>query len=465
MNRDFQQMYKDKLRTAEEAMKVVKPGAWIDYAMFNGKPVACDAALAARKDELRNINVMGAVTVPPLPEVVMKDPMGEVFTYNDQHFSALTRIFQERCGNVFYQPTLYGESEMYMKYATYEEDPGAKKSKIGTNLRDVFIAQTTPMDENGYFNWGLHNSCCYWQALTAKNRIVEVNNNIPYCYGGNQERIHISQVTYVVEGDNPPLYELAKIEPTDTDAKIAANVLEYLQDGQCIQLGIGAMPNLLGTMISETDLKDLSGWTEMLVDAYMHMWQAGRMTGIKKVFDPGKINYTFALGGKELYDWMDRNPSIASCSVGYVNHPTQLCQIDNLISINQALQVDLYGQVNAESSGFKQVSGNGGMSDFVLGSFWSKGGRSFICLPSTHTKKDGTVISRIVPNFEPGSITTLSRQMVNHVVTEYGVISMKTCPTWYRAEKLISIAHPDFRDDLIKAAEERKIWRRTNKIE
>jgi hypothetical protein len=106
-------MYKDKLRTAEEAMKVVKSGAWIDYAMFNGKPVACDTALAARKDELKNINVMGAVTVPPLPEVVMKDPMGEVFTYNDQHFSALTRIFQERCGNVFYQPTLYGESEMY----------------------------------------------------------------------------------------------------------------------------------------------------------------------------------------------------------------------------------------------------------------------------------------------------------------------------------------------------------------
>lgn len=138
--------------------------------------------------------------------------------------------------------------------------------------------------------------------------------------------------------------------------------------------------------------------------------------------------------------------------------------IDNLISINQALQVDLYGQVNAESSGFKQISGNGGMSDFVLGSFWSKGGRSFICLPSTHTKKDGTVISRIVPNFEIGSITTLSRQMINFVVTEYGAVSLKTCPTWYRAEKLISIAHPDFRDDLIKAAEERKIWRRTNKI-
>ncbi len=458
MSNTWQNMYQEKLRTAEEAVKLVKPGDSIDYGMFNGKPIVLDRALAARKSELSDINIMAAVTVPPVPEVILQDPLGEVFTYNDQHFSALSRILQEKCQNVFYQPVLFGEVEQHLIEGW--RDP----SKLGTTARQFFMVQVAPMDKDGYFNWGVHNSVSYNMATMSENCIVEVNNNIPYAMGGNCERIHISEITYVVEGENTPLSELPVIAPTEVDRKIAANVLGNLRDRQCIQLGIGAMPNLLGKMICETDLKDLGGWTEMLVDAYKDIWEAGKMSGRYKNIDPGKINYTFALGGKELYDWMDHNPAIASCSVGYVNHPRQVSSIDNLVSINQALQVDLYTQVNAESFGFKQVSGNGGMSDFVLGAFWSNGGRSFICLPSTRTLKDGTVVSSIVPGFEMGTIATVSRQMVNFVVTEYGCESMKTAPAWLRAEKIISLAHPDFRDDLIKEAQARKIWRRTNKI-
>lgn len=458
MSRDYWQMYRDKLCTAAEAVKCVQPGDWLDYAMFNGKPVACDKALADRKEELSDINIMAAVTVPPLPEVVTRDPQGEVFSYLDLQFSAVTRIMQEKCQGVFYHPVAFGESEQYFSGLRTE------KIKYGTEPREVFFVRTAPMDKNGYFNFGLHNAVSYSQVLSSTRVIVEVNENIPIALGGSREQVHISEVDYVVESDNEPLFALPPVEPTDADRQIANFALEHIRDGCCIQLGIGGMPNLLGKMINETDLKDLGGNTEMLVDAYMDMWESGKMNGKRKNLDEGKIVYTFALGSQDLYDWIDHNTALASYNVGYANMPTRLAQIDNLISINQALQVDLYSQVNAESSGFRQISGNGGMMDYVNGAFWSRGGRSLICLPSTYTTKEGKLVSRIVPQFETGSITTIPRQMVNIIVTEWGWESFKAASTWARADKIIRLAHPNFRDELIREAQRRKIWRRTNKI-
>ena len=457
MNRDYAQMYKDKLCSAAEAVKCIQPGDWVDYAMFNGKPIACDKALAERKAELSDVKVTVAVTVPPIPEVLLKDPTGEVFTYNDWQFSAATRALADQIPNVYYYPTNYGESEV-CHYGTNDNPV-----KAGAVRRGCFIIRVTPMDKYGYFNFGIHNSVSFAEISNARNVIVEVNNNIPRALGGFREQVHISQVTHVVESDNEPLFELPAVEPTEADRKIAANVMNFLRDGQTIQLGIGGMPNIVGKMICETDLKDLGGNTEMLVEAYMHMWESGHLNNRRKNLDEGKICYTFALGSKELYDWIDNNSAIASCNVGLVNHPVRLSQMENLISINQALQVDLFTQINAESSGIKQISGNGGMSDFVNGAFWSKDGLSLICLPSTYTRKDGTLVSRIVPCFERGSITTITRQMVNLIVTEYGAITLKGAPVWKRAEDLINIAHPQFRDELIKEAEQLKIWRRTNK--
>lgn len=459
MARDLIAMYKEKLCTAKEAVSTVKSGDWLDYANFNGKPVDLDKALAARKDELKDVKIFSAVCVPPIPEVVLKDPKGEVFTYNDYHFSALSRILQEQTASYYYSPIVFSESEDI--YSEKLVDP----DRVGTPLRSHAFIQVAPMDKDGYFNWGLNNAHTGAMAYSAGKIVVEVNENLPYVYGGCAEKIHISEVDAVVEGSNTPLTELPLLEASETDKKIAAHVLSYLRNGDCIQLGIGSMPNILGKMINDTDLRDLGGWTEMLVDTYYDLWESGKMTGAKKNFDPRKINFTFALGSKKLYDWVDRNPAVASCNVNFVNDPFRIKGIDNMISINQALQVDLYSQVNAESHGFKQISGNGGMSDFVQGASWSKGGRSFICLPSTHSLKDGSLVSNIVPAFDVGSITTVTRHMVQFIVTEYGAVNLKSCPTWQRAEKLISIAHPDFRDDLIKAAEERKIWRRTNKIE
>jgi len=456
--RDYLQMYKDKLRTAEQVAQVVESGDWVDYAMFNGKPVAFDKALAARKEELQDVKVMAAVTVPPIPEVVLKDLAGDVFTYMDLQFSAASRIMQENCGGVYYHPVNFGESESLFEWVNDDPD------KIGSTPRKLFAIRTTPMDKNGYFNFGVHNSVAYAQIRSSQYTVVEVNENIPHALGGAREQVHISEVDFVIESENEPMFALDPVEATEIDRKIAEHVLYHITDGSCIQLGIGAMPNLVGKMINETDLKDLGGNTEMLVDAYMDMWESGKLNNRRKNVDEGKLVYTFSLGSQKLYDWIDHNTALASYNVGYVNHPSRIAQIDNLISINQGLQIDLYTQVNAESSGIKQISGNGGMSDFVLGAYWSKGGRSMICLPSTYKTKDGTVHSRIVPTLGAGSITTVPRQMTHIIVTEYGWASMKAASTWARTEKLIGLAHPDFRDDLIKEATAMKIWRRSNKI-
>jgi butyryl-CoA:acetate CoA-transferase len=458
MSRDFYSLYKEKLCSAQEAVQAIRPGFWIDYGFFNGKPIECDKALAARKGELHDIYILSAVTLPPVPEVLMQDMAGEVFTYNDFHFSPVSRALQEHAGTVYYNPILYSECERY--YSDVKNDP----VMVGTPYRQASILQTSPMDKNGYFNFGLNNSSHYTSLTSAEIAIVEVNNKLPVCLGGERERIHISQVTHVVEGNNPDLIDLPIPEPSDIDKKIAEHIMNYITDGSCLQLGIGGIPNAIGRMINESDLKDLGAHTEMLVDSYVDMWESGKMTGAKKNIDRGKMAYTFAIGSKRLYDFMDNNPAIASYNVEYINHPNIIARNDKVVSINQALQVDLYSQINAESMGFKQVSGNGGMWDFVLGSYWSKGGRSFICLPSTYTDKEGKLHSRIVPYFEPGSITTIPRQMVCFIVTEYGCVNLKGDSTWARAEKLISIAHPNFRDELIKQAQHQKIWRRSNRI-
>jgi len=451
-------MYMSKLCLAAEAVRDIEEGSWVDYGFFNGKPIQCDKALAARKDELKEITILAAVTLPPVPEVLTCDPKGEVFTYNCFHFSPVDRIMQEHLPNIFYNPILYSECERY--YDDVVGDPPV----VGTPRRKVSIVQTGLMDDNGYFNFGLHNSSTYTSLTHADIAIVEINRNLPICLGGERERVHISQITHIVEGESPELMEMPRLEPSEIDRQIAANVMPYISDGSCIQLGIGGVPNAIGAMIAASDLKDLGGHTEMLVDSYVDLWESGQMTGAKKQIDRGKIAFTFAVGGKRLYEFMHLNPAIASYNVEYINHPNIISRNDNVISINQALQLDLYSQVNAESMGFKQISGNGGMWDFVLGSYWSRGGRSIICLPSTHQTKDGQLLSRIVPVFSPGSITTVPRQMVCIVVTEQGSVCLKGDSTWVRAEKLISIAHPNFRDELIKAAQVQKIWRRSNRI-
>lgn len=443
---DYQSMYRAKLKTAEQAVEVVRSGHVVEYGHFNGKPVACDHALAQRADSLKDVQIHCALTLPPVPETPMKP---QSFIYNDWQFSKITRMLQEN-GLAYYSPILYHEAPTLLR------DKAMLK-------RDVVIAQVCPMDEKGYFNLGPQNSETLAKMDVADTVIVEVNPQLPVCLGGSEESVHISRVDGVVEAfDNPGPFCVPDLAPSEEEKRIAEHVVSHLKDGSCIQLGIGGLPNAVGRLIAESDLKDLGGHTEMFSDAYVDLLESGRMTGSQKSLDRFRVPFTFAVGSKRMYDFLHNNPAVASYTVSYTNDPRVICRHDNFVSVCNAVQVDLYSQVNAESIGPKQISGNGGMWDFVQGSQWSRGGKSFICLTSTFKDKDGTARSRIVPYFEPCSITTIPRQMVDYIVTEFGAVQLKSQPTWKRAELLVSIAHPDFRETLIREAEKMKIWRKSS---
>lgn len=441
--------YRKKLVTADEAVKVVKSGDWIDYGEFNGAVRALDKALAKRKDELSDIKIWTVVNPYPT-EILEADPKGEVFTYNSWHRSGVDRKRVAAGAPVYYSPIKYSEVPRYIRQ---EIEP-----------IDVAMLQVAPMDKHGYFNFGPQ--CSFSKAVCerAKIVIVEVNENQPRCLGGYEEAIHISEVDYIVEGENPPMPQIASPPPTEVDQKVAELIVEEMCDGACVQLGIGGMPNAVGMLIAQSDLKDLGCHTEMLVDAYVHMHEAGKLTGAKKNIDPYKMVYTFAQGTQILYDFIDDNPKCAIYPVNYTNKPAIAALNDNLMTINNAVEVDLYGQVNAESFGTRHISGTGGQLDFVLAGWDSRGGKSFICLPSTYRGKDGSIKSRIVPTLSQGAIVTDPRTVAHIIVTEYGKFSLKGKTDWQRAEGLINIAHPDFRDELVKAAEAQGIWRRSNKL-
>ena len=287
---------------------------------------------------------------------------------------------------------------------------------------------------------------------------------MPRCHGGSEANVHISQVSYIVEGDNPAIGELGAGGPaTDVDKKVAELIVDQIPNGACLQLGIGGMPNAVGSLIAESDLKDLGVHTEMYVDAFVDIAKAGKITGAKKNIDRYRQAYGFGAGTKKMYDYLDENPELMSAPVSYTNDIKNIAALDNFISINNCVDLDLYGQISSESSGTKHISGAGGQLDFVLGAYMSNGGKSFICCSSTFTDKQGVVHSRIRPTLVDGSVVTDTRANTHYIVTEYGMVNVKGLSTWQKAEAIISVAHPDFRDELIKEAEKMHIWRRSNK--
>jgi len=443
----FQDEYKQKLVTADEAVKVVKSGDWVDYGWCNGTPDALDKALAKRTDELKDVKLRGGILLKPLA-VFEREDAGEHFCWNSWHMSGIERKLISR-GCAYYSPIRYSELPRYYRDG---------------NCSDVVMVVCAPMDAHGYFNFGPNASHLAAACEMAKTVIVEVNENMPRCLGGFENIVKISDEDYIVEGENPPIGELGAGGPaTDVDKAVAKLIVEQIPNGACLQLGIGGMPNAVGSMIAESDLKDLGVHTEMYVDAFVDIAKAGKINGSKKSIDRYRQTYGFGCGTKKMYDYLDENPEMMSAPVSYTNDIRSIAALDNFISINNCVDIDLFGQISSESSGTKQISGAGGQLDFVLGAYLSNGGKSFICCSSTFTDKAGEMHSRIRPTLANGSIVTDTRANTHYVVTEYGMVNVKGMSTWQKAEALISIAHPDFRDELIAEAEKMHIWRRSNK--
>jgi butyryl-CoA:acetate CoA-transferase len=437
--------YTKKLVKPEEAVKVVRSGDWVEYGQFAVQAVVLDRALAARKGELWDVKIRATTRAFGIPEVVKADPTAEHFAYHNLHFSGIDRKLHDQ-GLCWFVPILYHEVPRY-----YRENCEL----------DVAMLPVAPMDRHGFFNFSLSNSHARAICDKAKTVIVEVNPNLPVCLGGKEEAIHISEVNLITEADWK-IPELPSAQPSEVDRKIATLIMDELEDGSCIQLGIGGMPNAVGSMIARSDLKDLGIHTEMFCDSMVEMADAGRLTGSRKATDRGKIVYTFCLGTRTSYEFLDRNPMCASYPVNYTNDPFVIAQNDRFVAINNCVEIDLFGQVCSESSGTRHISGTGGQVDFTYGAYRSKGGKAFLCLSSTFDKK-GTTVSRIKPLLTEGAIVTDPRALVSYVVTEFGIVNLKGKSTWERAEALISIAHPDFRDELVRDAEKMGIWKRGNR--
>jgi acyl-CoA hydrolase len=420
--------------SADSAAGLVRSGMWLDYGAGLCQPDVFDRALAARIQDVSNVKIRHCLSMRPRA-VLDADPDGHHVHTLSLHFSGYDRKKhdEKRCQ---YIPVNLGEIPDYYRRFM----PPA----------DIVVFKTCPVDEGGYFNLSASN--LWHRAIIERARtvIVETNSNLPYVYG-EQTGLHISEVDHIIEGDDAPAPELPNPAVSAADIAVGRLIASEIDDGDCLQIGIGGMPNAVCALLLESGVRDLGVHTEMMTDGLAVLYKLGRVTGARKRLDPGKAVYSFALGSQALYDTLDRNPDMHCCPVEYTNAPHRIMQNDHVVAINNTTQIDLQGQAASESDGHRHISGTGGQLQFVRGAYASKNGKAFICLSSTYEKR-GVRKSRIVLELTNGNIVTTPRSDVMYVVTEYGMVNLKGKSIPERARAMISIAHPDFREDLERDA-------------
>jgi acyl-CoA hydrolase len=419
-----------------EAAGLVKSGNWVDFGAALSQTDVFDVALAARAAELRDVKVRACISTRPRA-MIEADPAREHFQWYSWHFGGYDRRKHD-AGLCHYIPCNLGEIADY--YRRFVEPV------------DVAVFKTCPADANGYFNFSAANLWHRAVASRARIVIVEVSEGLPYLHGVDNG-LHLSEVDYVIQGDPGPPPELPNPPPSDADRAVAALIAAEVEDGSCLQVGIGAMPNAVCSLLLESGVRDLGIHTEMMTDGLVDLYKAGIVTGSRKALQPGKTVLSFSLGSQAHYRTLDRNPDFLCCPVEYTNLPHIVMQNERVVAINNTTQMDLQGQASSESSGHRHISGTGGQAQFVRAAYASKGGKSFICLSSTY-ERHGIRKSRIALNITPGSVVTTTRSDMMYVVTEYGIVNLKGKSVPERARAMISLAHPEFREGLEREARE-----------
>lgn len=430
--RDWPDQFKHKLVTSEEALWTIRSGQRVYIGGGCGEPVLLAKGLVRRAPELRNVEIVHVLTAG---HAAYASPGMETSFHVNSLFIGQNVRSAVQEGRADFTPVFLHEIPRFFRE--------------GYLPIDVALISVSPPDEHGFCSYGVEVGVTKPAVESARIVIAEINPNMPRVWG--QSFIHLSQITHCVQVDYP-LPTAPQNTPDPIHEQIGKQVANLVDDGNTLQIGIGAIPDAV--LRSLVDKRDLGVHSEMFSDGIVDLVERGVITGRLKNFLPGKIVAAFMLGTERLYRFVHDNPIIEMRPVDFTNDPFTISRNDNMVAINSALQIDLTGQVCADSIGTKFYSGVGGQADFIRGAAHSRGGKPIIALPSTAL---GGSISRIVPVLDPGAGVTTSRNDVHYVVTEYGVAQLFGRSVRQRAEALISIAHPDFRDGLGQSAHERHL--------
>ena len=424
--------YRHRLLKPDEAIAGVKNGNTIVHGASVSEPPALLTALAdrARQGDLSGLRVYSSLPMQHAARTVLSPDLSDCIESHSWFVTEADRS-RHKVGLSYYVPTYIHEIPRLLR----------EHMEI-----DIMMVTVSPMDKYGYFTFGAVNDYNGAAARTCKTLMVEVNENMPRVLGDTL--LHISEVDLIVE-NHVPLLEIHTPTPGPEDEIIGRRIAEMVSDGATIALGIGCIPNAIGGYLSgHKDLGIHSGvFTPVMVD----LIERGVVNGRKKNLHPRKHVFVVAQGTREMYDFIHDNPSMESHPASYTEDPSVIARNDNMIAVNTVIELDLTGQCNAEHMAGSQFSGTGGQLDFVRGAYDSRGGKSIQAFTSTARK--GTV-SRIVPKLKSGTVVSIPRMDTHYLVTEYGSVNLKGKSTRDRALGIISIAHPDFRDQLLRAAED-----------